>query len=443
MAALIPKCVNGSVYQAARAFCRQEILEKGLCEIPNFLTSTAVTKILSSAERVKGLGKGFRSSEEHNLLELFRWPGLRGLLQEAFALPKLFCSADPLGGDARSSVGLNPTVVPDLKPGTLYLFAGHRSLHCEKEKGIRYRSFSEQVVRHVEEAAVKKKMADEQERSRLYWEKEEQRAKVRYTMNLPKCEGGLYWQPNIHYIPASIKFGDQGEVIVTGGPPPDAKVNKASEGREMAKERMPLDKNILAACILKELQAKGSEQVQGCSSDTESLGTAAEREPHAHCASALTKDPFSLRVLPCVTPERRREQLTSGVTESAVGARPLEPQWQLMNPTGKFKSSCGCPLVSHPITVGELKDVRYCRNTKKHKKTQVTEALPKYGSLQLKLTDSSVCRRVFFVVGSMRVGPITTAQGQVTTQVCDLPGDWRNETPKFQNQLPIRVEVEA
>ncbi|CAK9065476.1 unnamed protein product [Durusdinium trenchii] len=240
MAALIPKCVNGSVYQAARAFCRQEILEKGLCEIPNFLTSTAVTKILSSAERVKGLGKGFRSSEEHNvylednaetttavdtvlrtvsfpsskvllnqaelqedcpeLLELFRWPGLRGLLQEAFALPKLFCSADPLGGvylnffergdrlgwhfdrsafsvnlilrecprgqgtwppgafmyipdskgffDANpnfdlatlqsgsnpsSSVGLNPTVVPDLKPGTLYLFAGHRSLHCVSE----------------------------------------------------------------------------------------------------------------------------------------------------------------------------------------------------------------------------------------------------------------------------------------------------------------------
>lgn len=36
-------------------------------------------------------------------------------------------------------------------------------------------------------------------------------------------------------------------------------------------------------------KAKGSEQVQGCSSDTESLGTAAEREPHAHCASALTK----------------------------------------------------------------------------------------------------------------------------------------------------------
>ena len=33
MAALIPKCVNGSVYQAARAFCRQEILEKGSLEL--------------------------------------------------------------------------------------------------------------------------------------------------------------------------------------------------------------------------------------------------------------------------------------------------------------------------------------------------------------------------------------------------------------------------
>ena len=26
--------------------------------------------------------------------------------------------------------GLKPMVVPDLKPGTLYLFAGNRSLHC-------------------------------------------------------------------------------------------------------------------------------------------------------------------------------------------------------------------------------------------------------------------------------------------------------------------------
>jgi len=128
-----------------------------------------------------------------------------------------------------------------------------------------------------------------------------------------------------------------------------------------------------------------------------------------------------------------------------------------MNPSGKFKSSCGCALVSHPITVGDLESVRvifspgklwmseYCRNTKKHKKTQVAEALPKYGSLQLKLTDSPAdsCRSVFFVVGSHRVGPIVTAPGQVTTEVCELQCDWRSETAKFRGQLPIRVELQV
>ncbi|CAE7941590.1 unnamed protein product [Symbiodinium necroappetens] len=53
-------------------------------------------------------------------------------------------------------------------------------------------------------------------------------------MNLPQCEGGLYWQPNIHYIPASIKFGDNGEVIVTGGPPENA---KAGRFRPMKQQR--------------------------------------------------------------------------------------------------------------------------------------------------------------------------------------------------------------
>ena len=38
---------------------------------------------------------------------------------------------------------------------------------------------------------------------------------------------------------------------------------------------------------------------------------------------------------------------------------------------------------------GKLWMSEYCRNTKKHKKTQVTEALPKHGSLQLKLTESA------------------------------------------------------
>lgn len=58
----------------------------------------------------------------------------------------------------------------------------------------------------------------------------------------------------------------------------------------------------------------------------------------------------------------------------------------------------------------------YCRNTKKHKKTQVTEALPKHGSLQLKLTESAPACRVFFVLGGLRVGPLVTSPGQVTSE---------------------------
>lgn len=226
---MLPGCVNRAVYSAARAVCRQEILTKGICEIPGFLQPEAVRKILCSAEQLKKRpGCGFRSFEEHNvyleekadvsrirsasfssskvlinqaelaegcpeLVELFHWDGLRQLLQEAFGLEKLFCSADPLGGvylnffekgdqlgwhfdrseysvnlilreckrdgnskpgafmyipDSRTfldahpdfdlsildgpsdAAGLKPMVVPDLKPGTLYLFAGKWSLHC-------------------------------------------------------------------------------------------------------------------------------------------------------------------------------------------------------------------------------------------------------------------------------------------------------------------------
>ncbi|CAE8630215.1 unnamed protein product [Polarella glacialis] len=97
----------------------------------------------------------------------------------------------------------------------------------EKAKGIRYKSFSDQVAKHLEDEGVKKKQAQEQDRNRAHWEHEEQLSKIKHSMgSLPKADGGLYWQNNIHYIPASIKFGDHGEVIVTGPPPPNAKVTK-------------------------------------------------------------------------------------------------------------------------------------------------------------------------------------------------------------------------
>eukprot|EP00438_Fugacium_kawagutii_P030028 Skav210979 [mRNA] locus=scaffold712:236922:238343:- [translate_table: standard] len=218
---MVPGIVNRAAYLAARAVCRHDILSKGICEVPGFVKPGAVKKLLSSAEKLKKRGCGFRSFEEHNvylenseatsskvrsasfssskvlinqaelaeecpeLLELFRWDGLKQLLQEAFHLSQLHCSADALGGvylnffekgdqlgwhfdrserlcdqigalnlgafmyipdsrdfldrhpnfdvsalDGSCSYGLHPMVVPQLAPGTLYLFAGNRSLHC-------------------------------------------------------------------------------------------------------------------------------------------------------------------------------------------------------------------------------------------------------------------------------------------------------------------------
>ena len=132
---MLPKCVSRAAYLGARAVCRQEILSKGICEIPGFLKPSAVNRILSSAEELKRRTQiRFRSFEEHNvyleekgkdtsrvrsasfpsskllvnqaeltqecpeIIELFHWDGLRGLLQEAFGLKRLFCSADPFGG---------------------------------------------------------------------------------------------------------------------------------------------------------------------------------------------------------------------------------------------------------------------------------------------------------------------------------------------------------
>lgn len=133
---MVPGVMNRAAYLAARAVCRHDILSKGICEVPGFLKPEAVKKILSSAEQLKKRpGCGFRSFEEHNvylensdgstsskvrsasfssskvllnqaelaeecpeLLELFHWDGLKQLLQEAFHLSELHCSADPLGG---------------------------------------------------------------------------------------------------------------------------------------------------------------------------------------------------------------------------------------------------------------------------------------------------------------------------------------------------------
>jgi len=236
MATTIPNSVSPSALELGRSICRREILEKGICEIPNFLKPDAVAKLVSKAEDLKRSPSiGFRSYENHNifledashaelgrsdasifestkllinqrelsatcpeLLELYQWDGMRELMERAFSLKKLYPSADPVGGvylnffdrgdqlgwhfdnseysvnlilrecsaeavgdstslmpqdgrdvrpgsfmylpDSRelfeNNPDLNPEkldysklVIPNLQPGTLYLFAGNRSLH--------------------------------------------------------------------------------------------------------------------------------------------------------------------------------------------------------------------------------------------------------------------------------------------------------------------------
>eukprot|EP00933_Yihiella_yeosuensis_P066543 TRINITY_DN7086_c0_g1_i1.p1 TRINITY_DN7086_c0_g1~~TRINITY_DN7086_c0_g1_i1.p1 ORF type:complete len:124 (-),score=34.81 TRINITY_DN7086_c0_g1_i1:84-455(-) len=103
----------------------------------------------------------------------------------------------------------------------------------EKSKGIRYKSFSDQAARHEADQELKKKQAQEQERNREQCEQMINTDKSRSQMTLPENQGGLYWQPNIHYIPASVKFGDTGEVIVTGPAPPNSKVIQFGPGGPM------------------------------------------------------------------------------------------------------------------------------------------------------------------------------------------------------------------
>ncbi|CAK0848728.1 unnamed protein product [Prorocentrum cordatum] len=195
------------------------VARHGYCHLPNFLRPEAVVGLVGECRRLEADGRGFRSHEAHNvfledagadgvglrskefasskvlmamddmeprsaLLAIYRWPALRRFLQDAFGLPRLFRSADPLGGayynifdgafgdtlgwhfdrssfstslilqttpgaggdfqyapDSRQAIcemgsweeveqHLDGRVLtPPLHPGSLYLFAGNRSLH--------------------------------------------------------------------------------------------------------------------------------------------------------------------------------------------------------------------------------------------------------------------------------------------------------------------------
>jgi len=230
-----------------------------------------------------------------------------------------------------------------------------------------------------------------------------------------------------------------------------------------------LDDTVLAQCILRELTHLKVQSCamrdSACSSDTETPSPASSQSLSSIRSSSpmgLTRLvgpsippppglPLPLPLASLVPPPK---PLSRTVSIELPPEAPQEPQWHVLNPNAKFKSACGCPLVSQPFQVGDLDDVRvifapgkqwmteYCRTTKKHKKSQACDDLPKFGSLQLKISGDAKAEdsKVFFLFGSHRFGPVASPAGQCTTEVFELPVDWRREL--CGGALSIGVEIE-
>ncbi|CAE7031874.1 unnamed protein product [Symbiodinium natans] len=238
-----------------------------------------------------------------------------------------------------------------------------------------------------------------------------------------------------------------------------------------------LDDTVLAQCILRELthlKVKGCAMRDStCSSDTETPSPASSQSLSSIRSSSPTGLmqfspsiapppglappppglPLPLPLASLVPPPRQPLSRTVSIEMPAEASKEL--QWQVLNPNAKFKSACGCPLVSQPFQVGELEDVRvifapgkqwmteYCRTTKKHKKSQACDDLPKFGSLQLKISGNAKAGdcNVYFLFGTHRFGPVSSPAGQCTTEVFELPVDWRREL--HGGALSIGVEIES
>lgn len=129
--------------------------------------------------------------------------------------------------------------------------------------------------------------------------------------------------------------------------------------------------------------------------------------------------------------------------------------WRITNPHSKFKSSCGCSMVSQRFSAGGLTDLRLmfapgaqwvAEQAQKHKgkkdRKRSAEPLPPNGSLQLKFggeTSATDEVKLYFSVGSMRLGPFTASPCKCTSQVYELPSDWRKEVTT--SGLIVGVEI--
>eukprot|EP00440_Ansanella_granifera_P026029 gb/GFBE01028258.1/.p1 GENE.gb/GFBE01028258.1/~~gb/GFBE01028258.1/.p1 ORF type:complete len:189 (+),score=43.97 gb/GFBE01028258.1/:1-567(+) len=138
----------------------------------------------------------------------------------------------------------------------------------------------------------------------------------------------------------------------------------------------------------------------------------------------------------------------------ADGASTSQVTWQIANPAGKFKAGCGCALVSPSFSAGGLNDLRLLfapgrrwtaeQARKQKKETKDKKDVPLNGSLQLKLggeTSNAGAVQLYFTVGSIRMGPFDVSSKQCTSEMCEIPSDWRKAASRSGNLLCVGVEI--
>lgn len=153
----------------------------------------------------------------------------------------------------------------------------------------------------------------------------------------------------------------------------------------------------------------------------------------------------------------------SVTTSSVNGIAISQILWRISNPHSRFKSSCGCAMVSQSFNAGGLSDLRLIfapgrqwtadqaqkhKGKKKHYKFEMdskrsAESLPSNGSLQLKFGGETCATeevQLYFSVGSMRLGPYLASPWKCTSEVFEPPSDWRKEVTA-SGMLVVGLEI--
>jgi len=143
---------------------------------------------------------------------------------------------------------------------------------------------------------------------------------------------------------------------------------------------------------------------------------------------------------------------------AVADSSPHRVEWCIHHVLSKLKTSAGFALVSPPLQVGEIPDVRlhfapgeaWARSvrSRKGKKTEGKDEHgaargPMNGTLRLKIGDLGDAAPLTFnlFVGDVRQGPFECDFAEQTVQEFQLDVDWRKHVEKKSESLRLRLEV--